>query len=98
MLKISKKSLIAFYNLANIKYRIQILFKGRFPQSDDLPYNWLNTNVLFLSVKDFENFCKESNFRINKQIYIKNTKKIKFFPNNRAELCIIEVSKIESEL
>lgn len=93
MTKISKHALIAFFNLAHLKFRLKILFKGRFPQSKDMPYNWQNTNILFLSVKEFEYYCHSHGLRINRKIFLSGNKMVKIWPNLRAELCIFEISR-----
>lgn len=98
MLRVGKNSLIAFYNLANIKYRLQILFKGRFPQSKDLPYNWLKTNVMFLSIKDFEVFCSQNSVDIKDKIFLAGSKKVKHWSNLRSQLCIFRVTNINNDL
>ena len=93
MTKISKHALIVFYNLAHIKYRLKILFRGRFPHSKDLPFDWMNTNILFLSVKEFESFCKDQKLNITRKFFIGGKNLTKWWPNIRANLCIFEIAK-----
>jgi len=93
MTKISKHAIIAFFNLAHIKFRFKILFQGRFPQSKDMPYSWQNTNILFLSVKEFNHYCKSHGLHITRRFFIAAKKKIHFLPNLRADLCIFEIAR-----
>ena len=92
MLRVGNKVIIAFYNLAYWRYRIHIMFKGTFPKSKELPYEWLTTNILFLSVKDFEAFCDKHQIQIVQNLYFVHEKQIHFWPNVRSTLCIFEIA------
>jgi methionine biosynthesis protein MetW len=93
MLRVGKKVIITFYNLAYWRYRIHIMFKGTFPKSKDLPYEWLTTNILFLSVKDFEAFCEANHIHIVQTLYFAHEKQIHFWPNVCSTLCIFEIAR-----
>jgi methionine biosynthesis protein MetW len=96
MARVSKHIIVTFYNLAHYTYRFQILLHGRMPKSKDLPYKWLTTNITFLSVLDFKEYCDTKQITIDKAIYLKDgvTKRefVKYFPHWRAKLCIFEIS------
>jgi len=94
MTRISHHALIAFFNLAHLKFRLKILFKGRFPQSKDMPYSWQNTNILFLSVKEFDFYCQSHGLQITRRFFIARDKLIHVWPNLRADLCIFEISRL----
>ncbi len=93
MLRIGKKCILTFINLAHIKYRLQILFTGMFPRSDDLPFDWKTTNIAFLSVKNFKEYCMKNNIKIRNEIYFTGQKKVVFWRNFRSKLCIYEISR-----
>ena len=93
MLRISKRTLISFYNLAHLRYRLQILFTGRFPKAEDLPYKWLSTNIFFLSVRDFHDLCHRHGITIHSQIYLAGERKIRVWPSLRAKIVVLELSK-----
>lgn len=93
MIRIGKKALIAFYNLAFWQYRLYILFRGSFPKSKDLPYSWLSSNISFLSVKDFRDFCTGNNIIITQAFYLTDEKLVKSLPNLRAKICVFEIKQ-----
>ena len=93
MLRISKHSIISFYNLAHYRYRLKILFQGQFPKSEELPYNWMTTNVTFLSIKDFRAYCHDHGVHIDAAVYLANDKPAKLWPNLRSNLCVFQISR-----
>lgn len=103
MLRIGKECLLGFTNFGYFPNRTQILFGGRMPQSDDLPFSWHDTpNVHYLTVLDFKRYCTEHNILINKEIYLrrrrnrKSYKQVKFLPNMRAELAFYRIARADS--
>lgn len=75
MLRVGKKVLISFPNFAYWKVRFYLLFHGRMPKSKALPFEWYNTpNIHLLTIKDFYNFAKEYEFKIEKKICMTNSK------------------------
>ena len=91
MVKISKRAIITFYNLAHISFRMKILIKGRFPASKDLPFNWMTSNIMFMSVADFKAFCDKAGYKIVSELYYSKRKIVKYLPNLRAQVCIFEI-------
>jgi methionine biosynthesis protein MetW len=58
--RIGKQVLVTIPNFGHWKARFQLLFKGRMPVSDLLPYEWYNTpNIHFCTFCDFEVLCRE---------------------------------------
>ncbi len=93
MLRISRFTIIAFNNIVHVKNRFKILFQGKLPQSKDLQYDWMNTNIMFLSVRDFEEYCKKNEISVIDRKFFSNQKKVKKWPNLRAKLCIFIISQ-----
>ena len=93
MVRISKRAIITFYNLAHLKFRLKILFKGQFPSSKELPFNWLSANIMFLSVADFKEFCRQNNYKIISEQCYSDNKIIHIMPNLRAKVCIFEIEQ-----
>ena len=66
------------------------------PVTKQLPYDWHNSlNIHFLSLKDFDEFCKKLGVKIEKRIPLIKTRLIpvKFTPNLFAEQAIYVTSK-----
>lgn len=71
MLRVGKKIVISFPNFAYWKIRFQLLFAGKMPKSNILPFEWYNTpNIHLLTIKDFREFCEERNIKILDEIYM----------------------------
>ncbi len=73
MLRVGRNCIITFPNYAYWRYRFHIMFKGRMPVSDELPYEWYNTpNIHFCTIKDFDALCAERNIRILDKTVVDN--------------------------
>ena len=69
MLRVGKKVVISFPNFAYWRIRIYLLLLGKMPKSKMLPFEWFNTpNIHLLTIKDFYNFAKYLNFKIEKKL------------------------------
>lgn len=91
MLRISKFTIIAFNNIVYFKNRFKILFQGKLPQSKELHYDWMNTNIMFLSVRDFEEYCSKKKIVVESKKFLSKDKNIKKWPNLRAKSCIFVI-------
>ena len=96
LLRVGKKVIVSFPNFAYWRCRLQLSVGGKAPIASKLPYSWHNSpNIHFLSLKDFEEFCRKLNVNIEKKIPIRNSRlsPIKFLPNLLAEQAIYLTSK-----
>jgi homoserine O-acetyltransferase len=96
LLRVGKKVIISFPNFAYWKCRAQLFFKGKAPVTKQLPYNWHDSpNIHFLSLKDFEEFCKGLGAKVEKKIPLTKTSEspVKFAPNLFAEQVVYVTSK-----
>jgi methionine biosynthesis protein MetW len=58
-------------NFGHWRIRLQVLFQGRAPVTDSLPYEWYESpNVHFLSMLDFRELAAQGNFKIVKELPI----------------------------
>jgi methionine biosynthesis protein MetW len=59
-----------------------MVFGGRTPVTASLPNMWYDTpNLHFLSISDFQAYCRDRNLEIEKTIYLDGNRIIKFLPN-----------------
>ena len=73
LLRIGSKAIVSFPNFGHWKIRLQLLFKGKMPITDGLPYSWYDTpNIHFFTLKDFQNLCSEMNIVIENSIGLTN--------------------------
>jgi methionine biosynthesis protein MetW len=58
MLRIGRHAVVSFPNFGHWKIRLEIMFGGRMPVTDNLPESWYDTpNIHFCSIKDFRQLC-----------------------------------------
>ncbi|MFQ6036108.1 MAG: homoserine O-acetyltransferase [Sedimentisphaerales bacterium] len=96
LLRIGKKVIVSFPNFAYWRCRTQLLLWGKAPITKQLPFEWHNSpNRHFLSLKDFDEFCKKLNVSVEKKIPLVKTylSPVRFAPNLFAEQVIYVTSK-----
>ena len=61
MLRIGRRAIVSFPNFGHWRIRLQLLFGGHMPRTDNLPYSWYDTpNIHFCTIKDFRQLCEQS--------------------------------------
>lgn len=69
LLRIGNKAIVSFPNFGHWKIRLQLMYTGKMPITENLPYAWYETpNIHFFTIKDFQDLCKKSNIIIEKSI------------------------------
>ena len=75
LLRIGKQTIVTIPNFGYWKVRLHLLFRGTMPITKNIPYEWYNTpNLHMCSIKDFFNFCKKKNIKIDKSMCLTNEK------------------------
>jgi methionine biosynthesis protein MetW len=60
LLRIGRRAIVSFPNFGHWRIRAQMLFRGRMPVTDDLPYSWYDTpNIHFCTIRDFVEMLNE---------------------------------------
>jgi homoserine O-acetyltransferase len=96
LLRVGKKVIVSFPNFAYWRCRAQLFFLGKAPVTSGLPYTWHNSpNKHFLSLKDFDDFCKNLGVKVEEKIPLIKTSisPVRFAPNLFAEQVIYVTSK-----
>ena len=100
LLRVGRKAIVTIPNFGHWKVRIDLLFKGTMPVTENLPNDWYNTpNLHMCTIKDFVIFCKQRELRITKSISLSGTKisnireKNLNFKNLSSELGIFEIER-----
>jgi homoserine O-acetyltransferase len=96
LLRVGKKVIVSFPNFAHWRCRAQMLFRGRAPVTKQLPFEWYNSpNIHFLSMKDFDGFCRKLGVKVEEKIPLVKTRlsPVRFAPNLFAEQVIYVTSK-----
>ena len=96
LLRVGKKVIVSFPNFAHWRCRAHIGLCGKAPVTGRLPFEWHNSpNVHFLSLKDFDAFCKKLGVRVVNRIPLGKSlaKAVRFAPNLFAEQAVYVTSK-----
>jgi len=69
MLRIGRHGIVSFPNFGHWRIRLQILFGGHMPRTDNLPYAWWDSpNIHFCTIKDFRELCHVVGARMEKSV------------------------------
>jgi methionine biosynthesis protein MetW len=69
MLRIGRRAVISFPNFGHWRIRLQILFGGRMPSTDNLPDSWYDTpNIHFCTIKDFRDLCQKVDAKVEREM------------------------------
>jgi methionine biosynthesis protein MetW len=69
MLRIGRHAIVSFPNFGHWRIRLQILFGGHMPQTDNLPYAWYESpNIHFCTIKDFRQLCHVAGAKMEKAV------------------------------
>jgi len=96
LLRVGRKVIVSFPNFAHWRCRAQMFFSGKAPVTTQLPFEWHNSpNIHFLSLKDFDRFCKKLGVKVEKKMPLIKTGlgPVRFAPNLFAEQVIYVTSK-----
>lgn len=71
LLRIGQNAIVSFPNFGYWRLRLDLLFYGRMPISDHLPYAWYDTpNIHFCTIRDFMDMCRELRVVIDRRLVI----------------------------
>jgi methionine biosynthesis protein MetW len=88
-LRVGRRVIVGFPNFAHLTSRSTLFFRGRTPVTSSLPYYWYETpNVRFLSIRDFDDFCRNKGLRVLDAVYLGRDQILTRLPNLRARNAI----------
>ncbi len=71
ILRVGKKGIVGFPNFAYWKLRLYLVFRGRMPKTEFLPFEWYDTpNIHFCSVSDFTDYCARHGVEIERKTFL----------------------------
>ncbi len=71
MLRVGTKGIVGFPNFAYWKLRLYLLWRGRMPKTEFLPFEWYDTpNIHFCSISDFTSYCARHGVTIERKVYL----------------------------
>ncbi len=69
MLRIGRHAIVSFPNFGHWRIRLQILFGGHMPRTDNLPYAWWDLpNIHFCTIKDFRELCEVVGAKMDRSV------------------------------
>jgi methionine biosynthesis protein MetW len=98
MLRVGNEAIITFPNFGHWSCRSYLLFKGRMPISDILPFSWFDTpNIHLCTFKDFEALCYDKEIKVlNRTVVdneLKDTWATRLWPNLLGQVAIYHITK-----
>ena len=96
MLRVGVQGIVSFPNFAHRDSRRQLCEDGIAPVTKGLPFSWYKSqNRHFLSIRDFENFCKEYEITVHRMITLDSTSgaEVQENPNLNADIAIFLLSR-----
>ena len=90
-----RRCIVSFPNFVYWRPIIQMLLTGRTPVTENLPFQWHNTpNVRYLTIRDFQAYCRERNNQILRRIPLKEGRRrpLHFLLGLRAEEVVYVIS------
>ncbi|WP_456386790.1 methionine biosynthesis protein MetW [Desulfolithobacter sp.] len=71
LLRIGDRVIVSFPNFGYYRSRLQLLFKGQAPVTDQLPYEWYDTpNIRVITIRDFKRFLRVTGVRLAREAAI----------------------------
>jgi methionine biosynthesis protein MetW len=71
MLRVGKRGIVGFPNFACWKLRLYLLWRGRMPKTEFLPFEWYDTpNIHFCSIADFTDYCARQGYAIERKAFL----------------------------
>jgi len=93
-LRVGKRVIVGFPNFAHIKARLILFAQGRTPINDALPYYWFETpNIRFLTIRDFIDYCRKKDIKIEQKYYLGKFGLIHILPNLFAQNALFVITR-----
>ncbi len=94
MLRVGHEAIVSFPNFGRWDRRAQVLFRGRMPVSEDLPYQWYDTpNLHLCTIDDFESYCAEKGIEVLERLVLHRGRPVTIWPNLFGSLAAYRIRK-----
>ena len=94
MLRVARHVIIAFPNFGYWTSRVAHLISGRSPRTELFPYDWYESpNLHFLTIHDFVLLCRAEGWTIERQIFLRNNRRVTQMPNLLAEVGVFSIRR-----
>ena len=94
MLRVGRHGIVAFPNFGHWTTRLAHLVSGSAPRTKLFPYKWYESpNLHFLTVDDFVQLCRDQNWMIERQIFLRGDKRVRWLPNLFSEVAVFSIRR-----
>jgi homoserine O-acetyltransferase len=94
MLRVARHVIVAFPNFGHWTTRLSHLISGKSPRTELFPYDWYESpNLHFLTIYDFVLLCRAENWKIERQIFLRNDRQVTRMPNLLAEVGVFSIRR-----
>jgi methionine biosynthesis protein MetW len=98
MLAVGKQCIITFPNFGHWRNRLQLLLKGRMPETETLPYHWFDTpNIKMCTFNDFEDLCESKGLEVVARTVVnaehRSSLGMRIAPNLLGEVALYKVQR-----
>ena len=92
MLRVGKRAIVTFPNFGHWTVRASHLISGRAPRTELFPYDWYDSpNLHFLTVEDFILLCRQQQWTIERQVFLRKNREVRWLPNLLAEVAVFSI-------
>ena len=99
MLRVGRHAIVTFPNFGHWTTRASHLLSGRSPNTKLFPYPWHDSpNLHFLTIHDFVQLCREQNWTIERQIFVRGNREARVLPNLFAEVAVFLIRSDSEKL
>ncbi len=89
--RVGKRIIIGYHNFAYWKIRFKLMFEGRVPMTNSMPYLWYQSpNTMFFSIIDFEVMCENFGYVVERSAYFNTRGRVWPAPNFFGEQVLVE--------
>ena len=93
-LRVGKRVIVGFPNFAHVKARLTLFLHGKTPINEALPYYWFETpNIRFLTIRDFLDYCRKKNIKIEQEYYLGKSSPVNVLPNLLAQNAVFVITR-----
>ena len=96
IVRVGKRAIVNVINFGHIGCRAKLVFSGRMPETEAIPYHWYDTpNIHLGTLSDFQNLCRKLGIVIVREIPVGSghARLRAPFPNLFAPGCVFELEK-----
>ena len=92
MLRVGRHAIVTFPNFGHWSTRVAHLISGRSPNTELFPHMWHDSpNLHFLTIRDFVQLCREQNWTIERQIFVRGNREARIAANLLAEVAVFSI-------